>query len=173
MSIVRVSLFFFAFIPWNPVFHTWLKKGWITSAHSLCCGREEEHRTRATEPFIMGCDHGCTLLPWERVFLIYWTRSWEATLSLPSKPRSKPDTWETPSLYFKGFAIQTLLQNSSEKRKKKRLSVHCFQDLQTCEKYNGGLNTERSTWIAYILCFDYHLPHYSVYIITARMGKSH
>lgn len=120
MSIVRVSLFFFAFIPWNPVFHTWLKKGWITSAHSLCCGREEEHRTRATEPFIMGCDHGCTLLPWERVFLIYWTRSWEATLSLPSKPRSKPDTWETPSLYFKGFAIQTLLQNSSEKRKKKK-----------------------------------------------------
>lgn len=66
--------FFFAFIPWNPVFHTWLKKGWITFAHLLCCGREE-HRARATEPFIIGCDHGCTLLPWEKVFLIYWTIS--------------------------------------------------------------------------------------------------
>ena len=129
MSIVRVSLFFFffAFIPWNPVFHTWLKKGWITSAHSLCCGREEEHRTRATEPFIMGCDHGCTLLPWERVFLIYWTIS-------------KPDLGKQHYLYppsleanlilgrhhlciSKGLLYKHSFKIAQKKKKKKALSA--------------------------------------------------
>lgn len=166
---------FFAFIPWNPVFHTWLKKGWITFAHLLCCDREE-HRTRATEPFIIGCDHGCTLLPWEKIFLIYWTIS-------------RPDLGKQHYLYLPSLEGNPILGRHhlciskgllykhsckiAQKKKKKMLSMPCFQDLQTCEKYNRGPNTERSTWIAYILCFDYHLPHYSVYIIAGRMGKRH
>ena len=125
MSIVRVSLFFFAFIPWNPVFHTWLKKGWITSAHSLCCGREEEHRTRATEPFIMGCDHGCTLLPWERVFLIYWTIS-------------KPDLGKQHYLYPPSLEANLILGRHHLCISKGLLYKHSFKIAQKKEKKKGS-----------------------------------
>lgn len=132
----------------------------MTSAYSVCEDRGEVHESITPEYFVMSSKYACPLLQWKIVSLIYWTISrpalWKATLSLSSKAVNKPATWEIWSLYPKGFAIQTFLKRYF-RRDIRALSPRSVDMWE--RPIENGLQIESSIWIAYILCFDYCLPH--------------